>query len=156
VSRADGMISVLERDMRNLTVILISSSALALAACDQSTSPTIAGLGGTTSAQASNPNGSPSLAVVPNRVQLAAGATFQFSTNAPQALQGQVQWSSLQTSVATISPSGLVTAVGAGTTTIVARYAFDTTRSATAIVTVTGTTATGSSASAALSGNGGL
>jgi uncharacterized protein YjdB len=145
------MISVFERVMRNPSFILILSSALVLAACDQATLPRIAGLGGTTTAQSSNPNGSPALAVVPSRIQLAAGATFQFATNAPQALQSQVQWNSVQSTVATISPSGLVTAIRAGTTTIVARYAFDTTRVATAIVTVTGTT----TGTGALGGNGG-
>ena len=79
--------------------------------------------------------------------------SLRMMTNAPQALQSQVQWNSLQSTVATISPSGLVTAIRAGTTTIVARYAFDTTRVATAIVTVTGTTTTGTGA---LGGSGGL
>ena len=139
--------------MRKPSLILILSSALVLAACDQAALPRIAGLGATTTDQSSNPNGSPALAVVPNRLQLAVGATFQLTTNAPQALQNQVQWSSAQSTVASISPSGLVTAIKAGTTTIVARYAFDTTRVATAIVTVTGTSSTGT---AAVGGNGGL
>jgi uncharacterized protein YjdB len=78
--------------------------------------------------------------ISPTTAQLRVGGTFQFNTNAPTSLQSQVQWGSLESTVATVSPSGLVTAVAVGAATITARYAFDSTRVATATVTVTGPT----------------
>lgn len=129
--------------MRTQTLIALSIAALALTACDQATAPRLAGLGGTAAATGTNNNTTQPLIVNPNRLELAVGATFQLTTNAPATLQNQVQWSSLQSAIAAISPSGLVTAVAPGTAVIIARYAFDTTRVSTATIDVVGTPTTG-------------
>jgi len=128
--------------MRN-SLIVVSVAAALLAACDQAISPTVAGLGGNTGTSPGNvSNNATPIAITPSSAQLRVGGTFQFSTNAPASLQSQVQWGSLGSTVATVSPSGLVTAVAVGTATITARYAFDTTHVATATVVVTGATMT--------------
>jgi uncharacterized protein YjdB len=131
--------------MRTSHLLLASIAVLLLAACDQ-TSTRIAGIGGTTALDTGNNTGGgvTALSISPNRVQLLVGGTVQLSTNAPFSLQNQVQWGSLQSTVAVISPSGLVTGVAPGTATVTARYAFDTTRVASATIVVTGTTTGGS------------
>jgi uncharacterized protein YjdB len=139
-----------------INLIVVSVAAAMLAACDQSTTPAIAGLGGTTSVPSGggvSSNTAP-LAILPNHAQLLVGATFQFTTNAPTSLQNQVQWSSLQSTVATVSPTGLITAVAVGTATITARYSFDSTRVATATVDVTKPTTTTTGTSGMTSGSG--
>ena len=83
------------------------------------------------------------------------GSSIQLNTNAPLSLQNQVQWSSLKSTVATVTPSGLVTGVAVGTATITARYVFDTTRVATAVVDVTGTTVTNPGTGGTTGGTGG-
>jgi uncharacterized protein YjdB len=123
-----------------ISFIVMATTAALLAACQESTSPIIAGLGGGVTEPTSNNAGSTApLAISPNRVQLLVGGTVQLNTNAPVSLQNQIQWSSLRSTVAAVSPSGLVTGVAVGTATITARYLFDTTRVATAVVDVTGT-----------------
>ena len=118
----------------------MATTVALLAACQESTSPIIAGLGGGVTEPTSNNAGSTApLAISPNRVQLLVGGVVQLNTNAPASLQNQIQWSSLRSTVAAVSPSGLVTAIAVGTATITARYLFDTTRVATAVVDVTGT-----------------
>jgi hypothetical protein len=126
--------------------IVVLVTAVVLAACDQSTSPSIAGVGGTSGLPPGNvSNNTAALVIAPSHVQLVVGGTSQLSTNASTSLQNQVQWGSLKSTVATVSPTGLVTAVGVGTTIITARYSFDSTRVATATIDVTaGTTNTGS------------
>ena len=128
--------------MRTQTLVALSIAVAALTACDQATAPRVAGLGGTAASGTNNDTTQP-LIVNPNRLELAVGATFQLTTNAPATLQNQVQWTSLQSAIAAISPSGLVTAVAPGTAVVVARYAFDTTRVATATVDVVGSPTTG-------------
>jgi len=128
-----------------ITLILAGS---ALVACDQAAVPTIAGLGGGTGPVGSggNTGGSngtaTSITVLPNQAQLIVGGSVQLSTNAPLALQSQIQWTSLQPTVVAVSPSGLATAVAPGTAVVVARFAFDTTQSGSATITVIGTPAT--------------
>lgn len=130
----------------HIVALAIAAAALtgALAACDQAAAPRIAGLGGagTASDTATNNNTTQPLLVNPSQLQLGIGATFQLTTNAPVSLQSQVQWNSLQSTIATVSASGLVSAVAPGTATIVARYSFDTTRVATATIHVVGTPTT--------------
>jgi len=75
---------------------------------------------------------------MPVSVQLRLNGVFQFSTNAPLTLQNRVEWSSLASDIVTVSPTGLVNAVGLGTAIITARYSFDTTRVAKATVIVNG------------------
>ncbi len=125
--------------------------AAAILACDQGAAPQLAGLGGTGAISrggTSNDTIQP-LIVNPGQLQLALGATFQLTTNAPASLQNQVQWNSLESTIATVSASGLVSAVAPGTATIVARYSFDTTRAATATINVVGTPNTGDRAASA-------
>ncbi len=111
-----------------------------LAACEHTTSPIVAGIGGNAAPPGSVNNNVTPLLISPSRVQLIVGGTIQFTTNAPPSLRSQVQWSSSPSTVATVSPSGFATAVAVGTATITARYAFDTTNVSTATVDVSGTT----------------
>jgi hypothetical protein len=125
--------------------VVISVTAVMLSACEQSTMPIVAGIGGTATIPPGNisTNIAP-LVITPTSVQLRLNGVFQFSTNAPTTLQNQVEWSSLASTIVTVSPTGLVNAVGLGTAIITARYSFDTTRVARATVTVNGpNTATG-------------
>ncbi|HVX41447.1 MAG TPA: Ig-like domain-containing protein [Gemmatimonadaceae bacterium] len=143
--------------MRIHSLIALTIAAAALSACDQATAPRVAGLGGTGTVSGGGTttnNTTAPLLVNPGSLQLAVGATFQLGTNAPVSLQSQVQWTSLQSTIATVSASGLVSAVAPGTATIVARYAFDTTRAATATINVVGTTTTGGGTTGATGGSG--
>ena len=130
--------------MRLHPLITLLAAAALVTACDQAATPTIAGLGGgtgpvSTGGGAGGSNGGTStLSVQPNQVQLLVGGSVQLSTNAPLALQSQVQWSSLAPAVVAVSPSGLATAIAPGTAVIVARYAFDTTQAGSATITVVG------------------
>lgn len=75
--------------------------------------------------------------MTPSFVQLAAAGTIQLSTNAPSNLVSQVRWTSLQSTIASVTQTGLVTTLTAGTATVVARYVFDTTNVASATIVVT-------------------
>lgn len=121
--------------------IFALASVVAIAACDAS-NHMIAGLNGPggSSGGTNGGNTTPQLVISPTSVQLSVGTTFQFSTNATPAQQSQVVWQTLQPAIATVSQSGLVSAVGAGVATIVARYSFDTTNVATATVIASTTT----------------
>ena len=130
-----GTESVVYFIMRLHTCLILAFAAIG--ACGEAANPTVAGLGGGSTTSGSSTS---SLAISPNSVQLVPGATAQLSTNAPAASQSQVQWNSLQTTIATISPTGFVTAVAPGTATITAQLSSDTTHVATATVVVTGLT----------------
>jgi hypothetical protein len=66
------------------------------------------------------------------------GASQQLTASvSPSAASQAVSWSSSNTGVATVSTSGVVTAVAAGTATITARSNVDNTKSAVATITVT-------------------
>lgn len=133
ISAFAGTKTVLGIAMRLHTSIPLILGAAALLACDQSGAFTLAGLG-TTAA------GNAALVISPNKVTLSVGGAAQLSTNAPLNLQTQVQWSSLESTIVTVSPSGLINAVGPGTATVTARFATDTTNVGSATITVTGTT----------------
>jgi hypothetical protein len=141
----------------SIIVNTVMATAIALlAACEQSTSPIIAGLGGAVATPPSSNAGSTApLVISPGRAQLLVGGTIQLNTNAPLSLQNQVQWNSLRSTVATVSPSGLVTGIAVGTATITARYVFDTSRVATAVVDVTGATVTNPGTGGMTGGTGG-
>jgi hypothetical protein len=93
-------------------------------------------------------SGLDSIQVSPTTQSLAAGQTAQLtaigtygnaSHRTTQNITNAVIWTSTVSSVATVSTSGLVTALGAGTTTITARTtAYNGTVSSSATVTVTG------------------
>ena len=97
-----------------------------------------------------NPSGLDFIQVTPTADSLTSGQTLQLNAvgtygNAKhpttQNITGQVSWSSTAPTVASVSASGLVTAVGAGTATITASaMAYNGTVSASAAVTVTGST----------------
>ena len=123
--------------MRRLSLIGFGLCALAISACDFRTTPRLGALDPTTGDTGSTP-GSTTLRVIPNRVQLAIGASYQLVTDAPFGLESRVQWRSLNPATAAVTPGGVVTGVAVGTATIVARYSFDTTASATATVVVFG------------------
>jgi hypothetical protein len=122
--------------MRTLSLIGFALCALMVGACDYRATPRFGGL-----APASDTAGSITttpLSVIPNRVQLAIGSSFQLTTDAPFGFETRVQWRSLQPSIAAVTPSGVVTALAAGTATVTARYSFDTTTVAIATVSVIG------------------
>lgn len=70
-------------------------------------------------------------------LSLLQGATQQLTAAVTGTLNTSVSWSSSGTTVATVSLSGLVSAVGAGTATITATSVADATKSASLSVTVT-------------------
>ncbi len=95
----------------------------------------------TVSIGGSGTSGTPSITIVPSTATSTfVGETTQFlatgslTGGAPQNLTNQVQWVSTNVQVASISSSGLATAVAAGTTTIIAEYGG---LNATATLTVT-------------------
>jgi uncharacterized protein YjdB len=115
-------------------VLTLGIAGAALVACGtRSTEPSIAGLanGGTTAASSS------SLTISPNQVTIRVGTTSQRSTKSGASQQGPQPWSSSNTTVATVSGTGLVTAFQPGASTITARLRSDTTQNATATVLVT-------------------
>ena len=122
--------------MRMQSIIALAA-VMAIAACDAATSPKLAGLtgpGGTSGGTDGGNKTTQQLVISPNLVQLKVGTTFQLSTNATTAQQNQIQWSSLASAIVTVTQAGLVSAVGSGTATIVARYSFDTANVATASI----------------------
>lgn len=79
-----------------------------------------------------------SVAVAPTTASIAVGATRQLTASALPAEAGQnVTWSSSAPGVATVSSTGLVTGIAAGTATITGRSVSDTTKTATSAITVT-------------------
>ncbi len=100
-----------------------------------------------------NPSGLDSITVAPTAQALTLGQTVQFTATGTYGnashlkskdITGQVSWSSSNASVATITTSGAATAVGAGTSTITASgSAFNGPASASAVITVTGSTGGG-------------
>ncbi len=79
-----------------------------------------------------------SVTVAPDTATLAAGAELQLAATVviEAGNSTDVSWSSSDTTVATVSSSGLVTAVGGGSAMITATSAADATRSGTAMVHV--------------------
>lgn len=116
-----------------LRSILALASLVAIAACD-ATSPQLAGLNGPGGGSGGNNLNVPALVISPSLVQMSVGTTFQLSTNAASENRSQIQWTSLNPAIATVSQTGLITAIGAGVTSVVARYTFDTNNAATATI----------------------
>lgn len=132
--------SVHER-MRLPKLVTAGIAALAVAACDQRSIPTVAGIGGTSTTSGStgkNTGAGIPLALTPSQLAVAVGATFPLTTNAPPALQNQIEWRTAQPNIATVNGAGVVTGIAPGTAVVSARYTFDTTQTASAIVSVTG------------------
>lgn len=121
--------------MRRSSVFLGLAASVVIAACDTANPPIVANLGPS--------NGADTvvrLSISPSSIQLAINQQFQLTTNATGSNAAQVQWSSLQPNIAGVSPDGLVNAFAPGSATITARYSFDTTQVASAIVNVIGAT----------------
>jgi hypothetical protein len=110
-------------------------AAVALAACEVSSTPTVAGLSSTTGASST----AATLVISPSRVQISLGATSQLSTNAPTDLASQLVWTSSLPAVVAVTQLGVVAGLSPGSAVITVRYATDTTNTATAIVDVAAT-----------------
>jgi uncharacterized protein YjdB len=80
-----------------------------------------------------------SVTVAPDAVALQTGAQQQFAATVviEKGLSTNVSWTTSDTTVATVTADGLVTAVGPGAATITATSVVDATRSGTASLTVT-------------------
>lgn len=82
------------------------------------------GCGGTSSSISSPAKTLTAVAVSPNALSIATGATVQlaalgtYSDGSTADVTATVKWTAASTAVATVTPSGLVTAVGAGSTSI--------------------------------------
>lgn len=123
--------------LKLLPVTLAASAALCILACDTASSPGIGRLLGPDTLTHDTTSSTTQLVVTPSFVQLAAASVLQLSTNAPGNLASQVRWTSLQPTIASVSQTGRVTTLTAGTATITARYVFDTTNVAAATILVT-------------------
>jgi Bacterial Ig-like domain (group 2) len=105
-------------------VALLGLAPVVIAACDTANPPTIAGIGPVITTPIVVV--APRIVILPSQVFVGLGAIFQLRTNAPADLVNQIQWNTLNGTVATVSPTGVVNAVGVGTAVITARFAFDT------------------------------
>ena len=123
--------------MRRSIVVLGVATLFAGASigCEQAADPLLLPFSGRLTGGSQNGQ---ALAVFPNVVQISVGQIALLQTNAPLSLLNQVQWRSSHPTIAAISPSGRVTGIFPGVATITARFAFDTTQTATSIVTVLG------------------
>jgi hypothetical protein len=110
--------------MRSLAALGLALAAAS--ACEVATQPIVASLHG--------PPSSAALTVLPSSVTIGVGSSAQLSTNASDA--NQLQWFSSNTSVATVSSTGLVTGFSPGTALISVRFASDTANVSTATVVV--------------------
>lgn len=130
----------------NATVATVNSAGLATADSPGNTtiSATLSGQAGSATLTVTAPTPT-SIAVTPSHPSFINGSTQQFtatatySNNATANVTSSVTWSSSNTPVATISAGGLATGQGGGTTTISAALN-GVKGSATATVTVSGTT----------------
>jgi len=116
-----------------LALVCFAAATVSLAACDQAINPIIASLGGGTT---SGDTTTVTLVLTPAAPQLTVAQTVQLSTNAATSLL-PIQWTTSDATVATVSSTGLVTAIGAGTATITAKSSVDANATGTALVTVT-------------------
>src|SRR4051812_21897705 len=101
---------------RALTVsaaVLGIAGAAGLSACERSTAPTLAAVGGTVTTPSST-----ALTLAPNQITIAVGTQAQLSTNASSTQQPQLQWTSSNNAIATVTGTGLVTGRSPGTATI--------------------------------------
>ena len=132
----DGTKRVLHPGMRKHTIIALSFAVAALLACDVDRTPTIAGIGGGPST-APLPSDSTPLLVFPSSAQILLGSQIQLTTNVPAGATQQLEWTSLNPLIATVSQSGLVTGGSLGSATIRVRLVGDTTNIATSVILVT-------------------
>lgn len=115
--------------MRLNSIMVLGFAALAMAgACDERTNPLVGSIG-------SSSGGSSTFNVTPATLALSPGQTAQLTLNTTRAI-GPYTWSTNQAGVATVSETGLVTAIGTGTATVTVIAAGDPTVSARSTVTV--------------------
>ncbi len=76
------------------------------------------------------------IVITPSTGQIHVGGVIQLTTNATIDQVSQLEWNSAPSTVATVSPTGLVTGFGTGTAVITVQVASDTTITGTAIITV--------------------
>jgi uncharacterized protein YjdB len=117
--------------MHPIIRLVLAACVVVVAACDRSTSPTVAAVGGDL-----NTTGLTTITITPGTATMTVGSTLQLATNEPTALQSQVQWTSSDSRVAVTSPSGFISALATGSTTISARLSSDTTHVAVATINV--------------------
>lgn len=120
----------MRHSMAVLTACLIG---IAAAGCDTATDPQLLRFDGHTGGRAAQP-----FEIFPDAVQIVVGQSAQLQTDLPLPLLNQLQWISSRPTIAAVGPSGKVTGLFPGVVTITARLAFDTTQTATSIVTVLG------------------
>lgn len=119
--------------MPRITILGVAAAAIAIAAisaCESTRLPTVAGLAGQPAVTSTT-----TLTISPDQVTISVGSTVQLTANAG-AGSGQLQWSSSIPQVATVSPTGLVTAFTPGATIISVRFPSDTIHVGTATVLV--------------------
>ena len=109
-------------------ILLVAAAAALLGACDTRVNPLITSLD-------QSPGGSAGFSVSPNSLRLSTGQSAQLSVISSRAL-APYNWSTSQPGVATVSPTGLVSAVGPGLATITVTSSVDGSVSAAAIVSV--------------------
>lgn len=141
--------------MRYTALLLALLAAAATSACDQSAFPTVAGLGGGSTASGGTGTGggtgggtgtggsgtgtTTTLVISPGSATINVGSSIQLIANV---FNDQVRWRSDAPTVAGVSPSGMVVGLAAGVAPIRVVLLADTTRQAVATVTVVGTAGT--------------
>lgn len=130
--------------MRRTLLLVAALAVTAVAACDQATNPTIAGLSGdggtgTGGGTGTNTGGGgggavvTTLTIAPTSATIITGSSIQLITNV---FDDQVRWESSAPTVAAVSPSGMVVALTPGTAIVRVLLLADTTRQASAVITV--------------------
>jgi hypothetical protein len=131
----DGTKRVLHQRMRKHTIVALLFAVAALVACDVDRTPTLAGIGGGLST-APLPTDSTLLIVFPTNAVIFLGTSIQLRTNVPDTAFQQLEWTSFNPFVATVSQTGLVTGGALGSATIRVRLLADTANSATSVIVV--------------------
>jgi hypothetical protein len=115
---------------RHLIALGLGLGLAAIAACDSASAPELAGL------ESASASGAP-LIISPSNIRAFVGQSIQLATNAPLPRQADLLWMSLRPDIATVSPSGVVTAVSGGTTLIIAQFSFGSAATGSATIVVT-------------------
>ncbi len=115
---------------RRGALLLAVAAVLASAACDQTTGIKAVAAGGVRS-----------ITITPSTAQVAVGQTTQLTAVIGGDTTGGVTWRTGNAAIATVDNTGLVLGVATGVTTVTALAVADTTKRATATVTVVAGTA---------------
>jgi hypothetical protein len=117
--------------MRKLRFLSLALAVAATTSCETSTNPVIATLHEPVRRDVFFP-----LVISPSAIRITVGTSAQLSVNVRFENFRDVEWVSLNPSVATVDSEGLVTGFSPGFATIRARLLFDVTNVATAVVEV--------------------